>query len=186
MKQESNHVKCTLGTQDVDFLIVSGSPVNTIPSSLWTTLSNDAKAGTIKIFGYSNKSSRQLCGYGASEPLKVVGSFMSLIKVKDAAKPSKVEEFFVIENAKQALLGSSTAKGMKLLKVGLEVNHIKMGDQGRPEGKMERFPIIPNLQFKFDIDQSVLPRKDFRYDIPQSSYKKLLNGLELHHVGFLD
>lgn len=73
------------------------------------------------------------------------------------------------------MLGSTSAKEMKLLRVGVEVNHIKTESQSL---KVTAFPAIPNLLLKFDIDESVTPRQDFRYDIPESLEMSLNADLE--------
>lgn len=88
---ESNHVTCLIGEREIDFLIDSGSPVNTISSKDWASLFADWQANKIKIFKFTDRGSRQLRGYGASQPLKVICSFVARITVKKAEKPSSVK-----------------------------------------------------------------------------------------------
>lgn len=52
-------------------------------------------------------------------------------------------EFFVISNARRALLSRSTSENLKLLKVGLEVGGIK-------ESK-NAFPAFPNVMVRIEI-----------------------------------
>lgn len=167
-----------LGNREVRFLIDSGSPVTTIPFSIWSKLKIDNETGKAKLFGWTKGGSRDLRGYGSDKPLKVTGSFLMSISIKDYEKPTRVEEIFVVENATQALLGAEAAKAMKLLKVGVEVNRINAGVPRGEKDKGKRFPSVPNFKLSFDIDESVTPRKDFRYNIPQSLESSLNRNLE--------
>lgn len=169
---------CLLGNRAVRFLIDSGSPVTTLPIAMWNDLRKDWKRGEVKIFNWTEKGSRQLRGYGSGETLKVTGSFGTDIRVKDHVKPVRFEEIFVVEGAVQALLSSDAAKAMKLLKVGVDVNKIEVSRKKPSKGNNRRFPSIPNFQLSFDIDDSVMPRKDFRYNIPQGLEESLNENLE--------
>lgn len=171
----------------MEFLIDSGSPVNTIPSETWAGIQEECHAGKMKIFNLVAGGSRELYGYGSDEPLEVLCSFRACLKVRDAVKPTRVEEFFVVSKAKHALMGDSTAKAMKLLKVGIAVNNLVAAGLKMDETKDGRFPTIPNLKLKFDIDDSVAPRKDFRYDIPAGLEESLNNELEeLERQGIIE
>lgn len=186
--EEENRVRCAIGRQEVTFLIDSGSPVTTIPLVVWRRLKEDVRGGIVKIYRWRQRGSRELRGYGAEQPLKVVGSFVTKIEVIGHDKPSHMEEVFVVVEAKQALLGADAAKAMKLLRVGLEVNRVAAvkGITGKAtEGGV--FPSIPNFELSFDIDETVQPRKDFRYDIPQSLEASLNKNLEeLTKLGIIE
>lgn len=191
-----NHIVCRLGEQAVDFLIDSGSPVTTIPAAVWTKVRKDWELGAVKLFDWTKNGSRELRGYAANGPLKVRCSFKAELKVSGHNKPTRLEEIFVVEEAAQALLGEAAAKAMKLLKVGVEVNHLRTREMEArrvseepklEEENDERFPSIPNLQLSFDIDESIPPRKDFRYDIPQSLEASLNDNLrKLERQGIIE
>jgi hypothetical protein len=117
--------------------------------------------------------SRPLKGYAASEPLLVLGSFHGHLKVADHEKPEAREEVFVVKNASSCLLGAGAAIKMKVLKLGVEVNRVVEGHENP-----HRFPSIPGLKLKFDIDESVPPQKDFRCYVPLSLEKSLKEELE--------
>lgn len=168
---------CQVGSNDIDFLIDSGSPVTTVPVTAYKKIKNDWEQGVLKVYDWTEEGSRVLRGYGSKKPLKVICSFKTQITVKGADKPTRVEELFVVQEASQALLGREAAEYMKLLKIGLTVNKVTAGDVKKEGTKNKRFPSIPNLKLSFDIDESVVPRKDFRYNVPQSLEASLNENL---------
>lgn len=202
---DSNYIRCRLGTQSVNFLIDSGSPVTTVPLSVWVKLKKDWERGDARLSNWKKGGSRELRAYGGSKPLEVRCSFEITLTVENHAKPAHKEEVYVMEEAKQALLGEGAAKAMKLLKVGVHVNQVRIAktkiknpviNPAIEEGKTEpdhdateppstskepadeaRFPSIPNFQLSFDIDKNIRPTKDFRYNIPESLEASLNENL---------
>lgn len=147
-------MKAKVGDVDVDFLIDSGSPVNTIPWETYEKL-NREKA---KLFEVKAKCSRTFYGYSSEVPLEIARTFRAKVLINDQ-KPSVIAEFFVVMGAKKALLGKPTAEALKVLKVGLNVNAVS---------KIEEFPKTPGIQVAFEIDHSVEPKKSAYFRVPLS------------------
>lgn len=138
----------------MEFLIDSGSPVNTIP---WETYEKLVKEKA-KLFEVKTKCSRTFYGYSSEVPLEIARTFRAKVYVNDQ-KPSVVAEFFVVMGAKRALLGKPTAEALKVLKVGLDVSAIN---------DVEEFPKTPGFQVSFEIDHSVEPKKSAYFRVPLS------------------
>jgi transposase InsO family protein len=97
--------------------------------------------------------------FGGSE-ITVFLSFSAVIKVMDAEKPIVYGKFMVVESNSHAILGRETAEALKVLKTGLEVNTLEMGDSD------EVFPCIPNKLVHLNIDRTITPIQIPRVRIP--------------------
>lgn len=141
-------------------MIDSGSAINTVTREVWEEL---LKANAVihkKKFGCK----RELKAYATAEPLKVLVVFEAWISVNDW-KPKTYAEFFVVNGANKSLLCKATAEELKVLKVGLEVNQVKVEE--RP------FPKFTNVLLKLAIDKTVPPRKLAYYRVPAPLEEKV-------------
>ncbi|XP_062557313.1 uncharacterized protein K02A2.6-like [Armigeres subalbatus] len=107
---------------------------------------------------------RQFKAYASDTPLNVLVIFEAWISV-NLSKPKCYAEFFVIEGASRCLLSKRTAEELKVLKVGLDVQHIAL--------TKDPFPKFPNIILKLSIDKNVLPRKIAYLRIPGPMEEKV-------------
>lgn len=148
--------------------------MNVIARKEWDKLASDEDAF---IYDIRTKVRRNITAYGG-KPLTVYGTFSAYVEVDNADKPRQFEEFFIVEDAGIALLSFSTAKRLKVLKVGTAVN--------TTEAPRE-FPKIPNLKVKFLIDNSVRPVKNSAFRIPASLEDEVGKQLdELEQQGIIE
>lgn len=80
----------------MDFLIDSGSPVTTIPLSVWTKLKKDWELGRARIGSWRKGGARELRAYGGAKTLKVRCSFEAVLAVEGHDKPTHKEEIYVV------------------------------------------------------------------------------------------
>lgn len=161
-KQSSNSglINCFIDECPVEFLIDSGAAINTVTTDVWNKL-NATNAG---IFKKKFQCDRQFKAYASDEPLNVAMIFEAWISI-NFSKPKCYAEFFVIEGARRCLLSKRTAEDLRVLKVGLDVQHI--------EQATEPFPKFPNIQLKLSIDERVPPRKIAYLRIPGPMEEKV-------------
>lgn len=126
-------VTCLIDSCSVDFLVDSGSSINTVTIDVWTKL-NESNANLSK---KTSSVDRRFTAYASHDSLKVLKVFEAWISV-NPSKPTSYAEFFVIEGANKCLLSKRTAEDLKLLKVGLDVQNV--------ETKWNHFPKFPNVQ----------------------------------------
>lgn len=173
-------MNCTIGGSfTAEFLIDSGASINIIPRETWDEIWKDEDT-----FLYDVKTghNREITAYGG-KPLKVHGTFKAYIEVSDAEKPRQFEEFFIVDEAGIALLSFNSARRLKVLKVGTDVNGINV----HQESKEKIFPKIPGLKVKFLIDPSVRPTKNSSFRIPASLEAGVEKQLEdLERLGIIE
>ncbi|XP_055551280.1 uncharacterized protein LOC129733789 [Wyeomyia smithii] len=157
---ENGSVTCRIDQFPVNFLIDSGSAINTVTKDVWNTLVN----GGAKVYKKKFQCDRPFTPYATQTPLRVVVVFEAWITVNDT-KPKRYAGFFVVEAANKSLLGKSTAEYLKVLKVGLDVQNIEMEKQS--------FLKFPNVQVKLSIDKYMPPRKIVSLRIPESMKEKV-------------
>lgn len=116
------------------------------------------------IFKKKFQCDRQFKAYASDKPLRVVTIFEAWISI-NTSKPKCYAEFFVIEGASRCLLSKGTAEDLRVLKVGLDVQHIELAT--------EPFPKFPNIQLKLSIDKRVPPRKIAYLRIPGPMEEKV-------------
>ncbi|XP_055623626.1 uncharacterized protein K02A2.6-like [Toxorhynchites rutilus septentrionalis] len=153
-------ITCKIDQHPVDFLIDSGAAINTITEQVWERLVNV----NATLFKKRFHCDRKYLAYATQEPLQVLVIFEAWISINES-KPKSYAEFFVIEGSQKSLLSKRTAEDLKVLKVGLEVQHIS--------AKSESFPKFPNVQVKLSIDKRVPPRKIAYLRIPVAMEKKV-------------
>lgn len=154
---------------------------------MWNTIKEEEKRGKTKIHDVSYRCDRQITAYATKEPLKVLATFSAWIEVVDYAKPRVFAQFFVVGGAGQALLGKHTACEMKLLKLGVTVNHIQEKSATQSKESVDEFPKVPNYQVKFDIDPNVVTKRNPHYRVPLAMEESVNKRLkEMHRLGVIE
>ncbi|XP_055522681.1 uncharacterized protein K02A2.6-like [Wyeomyia smithii] len=153
-------ILCMVDNLPIEFLIDSGSAINTVTEDIWQKLVEvEAKVHNIK-----SHCDRNFTAYASSGSLCVRASFEANITV-NSSKPQSYAEFFVIKGATKSLLSKRTSEELRVLKVGLDVNHI--------ETEVDPFPKFPNVQVKLSIDKSGTPRLISYLRVPVAMEKKV-------------
>ncbi|XP_062557692.1 uncharacterized protein LOC134222542 [Armigeres subalbatus] len=159
-RKNDGFITCKIDQHPVIFLIDSGAAINTVTEQVWEEL---IKANAT-IFKKRFQCDRKVLAYATQEPLRVLTIFEAWISVNEF-KPKTYAEFFVIEGSQKSLLSKRTAEDLKVLKVGLEVQSIVVGN--------EAFPKFPNVQIKLSIDSRVPPKKIAYLRIPAAMEQKV-------------
>lgn len=146
-------ITCLIDTFPVDFLIDSGSTINTITEDIWKSI---RRAG-VRVFKKRQQYDQSFTAYASHEPLRVLSVFEARVSVSPS-KPETFAEFFVVHGASKSLLSKRTAEELKVLKVGLDVMHIDVVH--------DPFPKFPNIQVKLSINPNILPKKISYLRIP--------------------
>lgn len=144
----------------VEFLIDSGSSINTITEAVWDKLT-EAK---VKLYNERSHCSRSFTAYASRDSLCVLTMFEAHVSV-NPWKPHTYAKFFVIKGATKCLLSKRTSEELHVLKVGISVDNIT--------AKVEPFPKFPNVQVKLSIDKSVPPRLISYLRVPVAMEEKV-------------
>lgn len=144
----------------MDFLVDSGSSINTVTMEVWAEL----RKSKAKLSKKKTSIERRFTAYASHDSLKVLIVFEGWISV-NASKPKSYAEFFVIEGANRCLLSKRTAEDLKVLKVGLSVQNV--------DTKWNPFPKFPDVQVKLSVDETVPPRKISYLRVPEPMVKKV-------------
>lgn len=151
-KEKLHVVACVIGEgPPLDLLIDSGADVNVLTTADWATLETFSSG----LCDVSKDPELNLRSYASSENLSISCSFKAWIRTAVGGKPRTFAEFVVVKEGAKSLLGRETAVEMKLLAVGLEVNHV-----GSAQKIERKFPAIPG------VDEFVLPVRHAYVSIP--------------------
>lgn len=134
-----------VGGRNISMVIDSGSRFNLLSQKDWEMLQN-SKAVLLNV---RTHSVNQFKAYAANQLLKILFVFEAPISVKNGAEI--IATFYVIENAKQSLLGRDTAIKLKVLKLGLGSDGINSVQ------RVEPFRKIKDVTIKIAIDYAVKP-----------------------------
>lgn len=148
----------------MSFLIDSGSPINTLTKEDFEKLLNEGAT----LYDVKYDVGKKFTGYGSTDALICTAKLVAKVYISNL-KPESFEQFYVIENVRQSLLGKSTSERLYILKVGLAVNKI--------EESLE-FPKIPNLKIKLIIDKRVDPKQKTYNCIPLAQEKRVTEILD--------
>lgn len=143
-----------VGGTSIEFIIDSGSSINTISASDWLHLKKNGS----KLFQIKRKCAGKFHAYASNQPLVVEATFKAKIEVSNS-KPATIAEFFVVKGASHSLLSYQTSTELRILKIGLGVYSL------RPE-KCEPFPKFPNAMVELKVDQTVQPKQRAYYRVP--------------------
>lgn len=180
VEHHSGEIICRIANENIQFLIDSGSPINTITESDWTKLKCEWKEGKANLFNVIEHPRSNIKAYASENPLKIIALFSAWIEVVGYAKPRAFAQFMVVREASRALLSNATSQEMKLLKLGLEVNALSTESA-------KEFARIPNILIEFDINKDVTPSQITHYRVPlmlESAVNKRLD--EMQRLGIIE
>lgn len=162
-------VALVIGNEADEIMIDSGAQVNTITLSHWKRICSNKNSNIANV---TFNPSSHLKGYDGSA-IECSARFEANIRTQDGLRKLKRETFHVVPKAKCGLVSFATAKRLRLIRIGSEVNVV--------EAAVEPFPKIPNLSVSLKVDESVEPVKNCSYRIPwslQPSTQRQLDELE--------
>lgn len=140
-------ITCLIGSESIQFLIDTGSTVNTVTVEVWEDIKRNCRS---VIQGVVMKPEEVLRGYASQKPLHLECSFTARITTK-AKQRSVFTKFFVVDGTQLSLLSYRTAEALKLIKIegddyaSERVNYATLDDIGNKlsaENEQE-FPKIP-------------------------------------------
>lgn len=140
-------------------LIDSGAEVNVLSEGDWKIVNQKRITGGQALLDLNTAPQLNVRSFASSTDLELICTFKAWIEATEMEKPRTFAEFVVVKNGMRSLLGRKTAIEMKLLAVGLGVNQIS-------SGKSKKFPSMPGVEVDFDIDESVVPRRNAYVSIP--------------------
>lgn len=155
----------------MEAMIDSGSDINVVSEDDWDSVHELMEQGKIDLYEYVIKPRWIVTPYASLVPLTMIASFKAWLTVNIAMKPKRFAKFFVIRGGLKSVVGRQTAKSMKLLALGCEVNSV-VALPDREKDEDAPFPTIPGELVEFDIDQSVTPTKNAYYNIPAAFSKQ--------------
>lgn len=134
------NIECDVGGIKTKMLIDSGSKYNLITDKTWNML----KEKGVTCFSQEKKPDKTLLAYGSKTPLKIIGSFETVIKVN---KQEERTNIYVIENGSRNLLGKDSAIHLGVLRLGVDVNQVRH----------EPFPKFKDVLVEIPMDDSQKP-----------------------------
>lgn len=137
----SNMLTFEVGGVSLKMLVDSGADANLVTLEAWEMLK---KAG-VRVSSSTKDSDRRFLSYGSSTPLSVRGTFTAEIKIQNQ---SSFSEFYVVEKGQTCLLGDATAKQLRVLKIGVNVNSVE---------KKEPFACIKNVEVHIHMEPDAKP-----------------------------
>lgn len=180
-----------MGGVRTPFLIDSGANINTVSEAMWVKLGIAQARGEAFAYDNSLNSNRSIFAYASSSPLQIIATFRAWIVVTGASKPHQFADFYVIRGATKSLLSRLTAKRMKLLKMGLEVNELS-SQRGEVEintpgeaSTLKPFPKVPGGAVEFEIDDTIVPLRHNYFNVPEAfrePARKRLKEMELQDI----
>lgn len=166
-------MKCEIGYgTEANLLIDSGADINVISEDDWDKLKRDFDDGKSTIFDVDYEPKMTVSAYASTTALEVKCSFKAWVDTSARSKPRAFTTFHVIRGGRRSLLGRETARAMKLLTIGLEVNTVV-------EPEPVEFPSVPDVLVDFDIDVSVPPKRHQYVSIPIHYRKPALARLRI-------
>lgn len=166
-KKGNEIIEAEVGGIRIQFLIDSGSPINTVTTDIWEKI-QQTKA---KVWAIKSNCDREFNSYGSQSILKVLARFESVLIIPKADTKC-VAEFFVIENARVCLISKSTGEQLEILRVGVDICSI--GNNNENEAA---FPTIPIPALHIHIDKTVTPVKNLHCRIPIAMQEKAIEKL---------
>ncbi|XP_036347851.1 uncharacterized protein LOC118757229, partial [Rhagoletis pomonella] len=160
---------CGIGGCTIPMIIDSGTRLNLLSENDWETLRENAAV----LWNERENSLAQFKAYASDNVLNVLQVFEAPITV--SKKSEKIATFYVIKNGCQSLLGRDTAIQLGVLKLGLGVNRVEVG---------QPFPKMKGVQIKLSIDPTVKPVQQPMRRVPIAlekqglfRYKRLMFGI---------
>ncbi|XP_055589748.1 uncharacterized protein K02A2.6-like [Uranotaenia lowii] len=159
LRESDGIITCKIDTFPVQFLIDSGSSINSVTSEIWDKIGKT----DVKIYKTKFQCSRQFKSYASEQPLQISAIFEAWISVNET-KPKAYAEFFVVTGANKCLLSKQTAEELRVLKVGLDVQHVQT---------FKPFPKFPNIEVKLTIDEKIPPKRISYLRVPSAMEQKV-------------
>jgi hypothetical protein len=151
-------IKISVGSSTpIDFMIDPGSDFDIFTQKDWETIEKESAVSRAFVYNPVKSPSCNAIAYGET-PLKFSWSVEARLK-SDSAKPSAFTKLWVARDGKVSLLSFNTARRMKLLEVGAEVNAIR-GDPPRP------YPCMPGVEVNFVLKEGAQPVCQNYYNVP--------------------
>lgn len=143
-----------IGGCETIMMIDSGSPVNAIPEEVWEGFKDRLICKELR-----NSCSENIFAYATGEPLDVKAVFTADATVVGFNKP-KLENvrWHVIKGAGQGLLSKTTSELLKVLKVGVEVQALKV-DLGKTSKIPESSSKVTKRSTQLNAARPNEPRK---------------------------
>lgn len=155
-------ISCEVNEVKMRMLIDSGSDLNTITDKHYEKMKHST------LLRDTNKSASSY----TQDKLCILGKILATIEL-NVTRPTFVEEFFVVRNAKIGILGRDLSTKLGILKIGFEVNSISE--------TIREFPKAPGVLVKFQIDKKVTPKRTAYYRVPyalEAMVEKKLDTME--------
>ena len=163
------------GASPFQFKIDSGADINVLSEAHWQRLHELQQRGEAFIYDIVIRPDRKVSAFAASTPLVLLHSFNAWIEVNGSIKPSVFAKFFVVKGGRSSLLSKSTAKAMRVLLLGAQVNLVE-SEENAP--RVEPFPAIPDFVLDFNIDESVTPTQNVYFHVPAAYVDRALERLK--------
>lgn len=165
------------GTYKTVFMIDSGADVNVIAENDWENMLSLYESQELVIYDYVTKPNKKVLAFASGDPLTLIASFSTWIETTEMIKPRRFAKFLVVKGGEKSLIGRSTARSLRLLELGEQVNTITVPTTDESDSS-EIFPKIPNETVEFDIDPDILPTKNAYYNIPAAFSERAAERLK--------
>ncbi|XP_055914201.1 uncharacterized protein LOC129947595 [Eupeodes corollae] len=162
VESSSANIMCFIGNCKLLMLIDSGSRFNLIGEEDWEKLRQ-----TSALINVRTESENRFRAYAAKEMLEVRTVFEAPISVD--CRNESMASFYVIKNGKQSLLGRDTALKLKVLKLGVDINHLE-------DNRV--FPKIKGIRVQLTIDKAFKQVQQPLRRIPSALEEKVENKLK--------
>lgn len=168
-------------TETMTFLVDPGSQENIMSEKTFSRLWQNSPQA---IFRLSFTPTQHFSAYGGHK-LQTLCTFHSWIEAVEAEKPKEFANFAVIKDGDRDLLGYTTAKRMRVARVGLSVNFVDHNQENsnklevsapqpskitlsETRNSVHIFPKMPGVKLRFQLKSDVTPVKAARRNIPLS------------------
>lgn len=148
-----------VGGIEIPMNIDSGADANIVTKVVWEQL----KEAGVDAQQMSKDIDRNLVAYASNEPMKICGMFSTTI---EAGSHKTFAKFYVVENGQQCLLGDHTAKKLRVLKIGFNVDSIETKSK-------KPFPKFRGVIMEIPIDKKVPPMQQPYHRAPIALEEKI-------------
>lgn len=167
-------------SKPIAMMIDSGAELNVLTERDWARLKIESYEGDVILYDVETNPKLTIKAYATDRALQTTHSFTAWVRAEGDNKPRIFAKFVVIKGGGKSLMGRETAKRLKVLKVGLEVNAIEI-----QEG--DEFPAIPGVIVDFDVDPTITPKKTIYVNIPLHFQKKANDRIsEMENRGIIE
>lgn len=176
-------MECVIGTERIEFLVDSGSSVNTITVRTWDLIRKNCKSVIQEVLMFPKEV---LKSYANDKPMDILCTFSTHLAVKGRVDKKVSAKFFVVKGTELALLGFKTSCDLNILRVGLPgtVNWTEAVIQKKSD---YIFPKVPIDGVKFRINEDYPPKQIIRYNIPKAFERATNARLDMmQHKGIIE